>query len=116
MAEPSTTAATVVAATSIGLATLFPGVDGNALIGAFAGATLFVMSARELSLWVRGIYLIISLIMGYISAQELTLHLPIQETGVTGFIGGLLCITLTAPMVKRLEGVDLISAIRGRLK
>lgn len=116
MAEPSTAAVTITAASGIGLATLFPGIDGNALIGAFAGATLFVVSARELSLVVRGLYLIISLIMGYIAAPELINHLPIQETGVAGFLAGLLCITLTAPLVKRLEGVDLINAIRGKTK
>ncbi|MCP8687762.1 putative holin [Marinobacterium sedimentorum] len=116
MAEPSTTAVTVVATTGIGLASMFPGIDGNALIGAFAGATLFVMSARELSLAVRAIYLLISLIMGYIAAPELISHLPIQETGVAGFLAGLLCITLTSPLVKRLEGVDLITVIRGKIK
>jgi hypothetical protein len=116
MAEPSTTAATVVATTGIGLAAMFPGIDGNALIGAFAGATLFVMSARELTLWVRGAYLLISLIMGYLSAPELVNHLPIQATGVAGFLGGLLCITVTAPLVRRLEGVDLIRLIKGGTK
>ena len=116
MAEPSTTAVTVAASTGIGLAAMFPGIDGNALIGAFAGATLFVMSARELSLWVRAVYLLISVTMGYIAAPELVSHLPIKETGVTGFIGGLLCITVAAPLVRRLESIDLISLIRGGSK
>ena len=45
MAEPST-AATAVLSTTIALASFLPGIDGNALIGAFAGATLFVMTSK----------------------------------------------------------------------
>lgn len=113
MAEPSTT--TLVAASAVGIAAMFPNIDGNALIGAFAGATLFVISAREIGLWLRAVYLLISLVMGYIAAPELTDHLPIQETGVAGFLAGLLCITVTLPLLKRLEGVDLISLFKGRI-
>lgn len=116
MAEPSTTTATALTTAGIGLAAMLPAVDGNALIGAFAGATLFVVQARELALWTRAIYLVISLIMGYMAAGELTHHLPITETGVTGFIAGLFCIAVSAPLVARLETLDLISIIKGRLK
>jgi len=43
MAEPSTTTLAAVSA-GIGFASLFPGIDGNALIGAFTGAALVVVT------------------------------------------------------------------------
>lgn len=52
MAEPSTTTLVVTAA-GIGLSSLFPGIDGNALIGAFAGATLVAISSKNLPILQR---------------------------------------------------------------
>ncbi len=113
MAEPGTTALTTAAATGIGLASLFPGIDGNALIGSFAGATLFVISARELPHWQRAVYLLISLIMGYIAAPEIISHTFINQSGVAGFMGGLLCITVAQPLVRQLGESDLLTLMRG---
>ena len=53
MTEP---AMAMAAAASLGVAASLPGVDGNALIGAFAGATLFVVSSKELPIWRRLAY------------------------------------------------------------
>lgn len=83
---------TTAALTGFSLATLFPGIDGNALIGAFAGATLFVVSANEYSPAERITYMVISLIMGYFSAPEITAQTPIKETAVAAFIAGLSCV------------------------
>jgi hypothetical protein len=116
MAEPSTTTAIAVATTGVGLAAIFPGIDGNALIGAFAGATLFVMSAKELRHWVRAMYLLISLTMGYIAAPEIINLTFIKESGVAGFLGGVLCISVTLPVVRQMEDVNLINLIRGLRK
>ncbi|SEA27743.1 putative holin [Marinobacterium iners] len=111
MAEPSTTTAIAVATTGVGLAAIFPGIDGNALIGAFAGATLFVMSAKELRHWVRGVYLMISLVMGYIAAPEITSLTFIEQTGVASFLGSVFCISATLPMIRQLEDGNLIQLI-----
>ncbi|SIQ10701.1 putative holin [Marinobacterium stanieri] len=112
MAEPSTATAITVATTGVGLAALFPGIDGNALIGAFAGATLFVMSARELRHWVRAVYLVISLVMGYIAAPEITNLTFIEQTGVASFLGSVFCISATLPMIRQLEDADLLELIQ----
>jgi hypothetical protein len=88
-------------------------VDANALIGAFAGATLFVLSAREVSIWMRLLYLIISLAVGYMLAPEITSNTFIQESGVAGFLGGLLCVTLSQPILKHAEGLDISNLIKG---
>lgn len=116
MADPGTTALTTSAAAGIGLASLLPGIDGNALIGAFSGATLFVMSARELPHWVRAMYMLISLIMGYIAAPEIMSHTLINQSGVAGFVGGLLCITVAQPLIRKLQDADILTIARGMKK
>lgn len=116
MAEPSTTAVLVTTYTGVGIASLFPGIDGNALIGAFAGATLFVMSASEMKIIARALYMLISLVMGYIAAPEIIANTFIQSSGVAGFIAGLLCISAALPLVKQLEGTDIVGAIKGLRK
>lgn len=104
--------APVVATAITGLATLLPGIDGNALIGAFAGAALFVTSARELSLPYRLMYLLISLIMGYLATPELIAHTFIKEPAVAGFIGGLLCVTVA----EKLKELDISTFFKGLKK
>ena len=72
MAEPTSLSGAPLAA-GVGLAALLPGVDGNALIGAFAGATLFVVSAKSLPIWQRLVYLLISIIAGYLAASVIVM-------------------------------------------
>ena len=49
MAEPSTGALAVTAAVGMTTASLIPGIDVNAVVGAFAGAMFFVVFAGELT-------------------------------------------------------------------
>ncbi len=112
MAEPtSTTAAAGSLLVSLGLASLLPGIDGNALIGAFAGATLFVLSANEYSLLTRLGYMAVSLVMGYLSAPEITARLPIEETGVAAFIAGLSCVYLGLKLQDQIKAINLTELI-----
>lgn len=108
MAEPSTTTAAVVTA-GIGFASLAPGIDGNALVGAVAGAALLVVSSKDLSLGQRFAYLVISLIVGYLAAPEVVRLTPIHSTGVAGFFGAALAITITLQLLDRLKSIDLFA-------
>lgn len=107
MAEPSTTTTAIVA--GIGFASLAPGIDGNALIGAFAGAALLVVSSKDLGLGKRFAYLVISLVVGYMAAPEMVRLTPIHSTGVAGFFGAALAITVTLQLLDRLKTVDLFA-------
>ncbi len=49
------------------LASLLPGVDGNALVGVFAGAAVFVLHAPILRFALRMSYFALSLIAGYLT-------------------------------------------------
>lgn len=94
-------------AAGVGLAALLPGVDGNALVGAFAGATLFVVSAKDLPLWRRLVYLVISLAMGYVSVGDVIRWLPITSTGIAAFLVSAGTVTLGLAFIEGLRGVDL---------
>jgi hypothetical protein len=111
MAEPnSTTVATL--STAIGLAGLAPGVDGNALIGAFAGASLVVVTSQNIGVFKRVAYLAISLVMGYLAAPEIADATPIRSTGVAGFFAAALVITVTLQLIERLKTFDLLAPFR----
>ncbi|WP_454261483.1 putative holin [Pseudoxanthomonas mexicana] len=51
-------------AAGVGLAALVPGIDGDALVGAFAGGMLFVVSTPSMPLWQRVSYFLVSAIAG----------------------------------------------------
>lgn len=85
MAEPTSSAAlAATVATSITLAS-FTGLDTPTLIGASAGASLFVMSAKDLGVLVRLVYLAISLVMGYLAGPAF-LKQWISEPSLAAFI------------------------------
>lgn len=105
MAEPSTTTLVVTAAAGIGLSSIFPGIDGNALIGAFAGATLVAISSKNLTVLLRLAYMIISLAVGYLAAPEVINNTPLKQSGVAAFFASAAVIALT------LHGIDLIKTI-----
>ena len=113
MAEPSTTTAI---AAGIGLASLAPGIDGNALIGAFAGAALLVVSSQDLSLGKRFAYLVISFIAGYLAAPDLVRVTPIQSTGVAAVVAAACAIVVTLQLIERLKTLDLLELLRKKEK
>lgn len=113
MAEPSTTTTAVVTA-GIGFASMAPGIDGNALIGAFAGAALLVVSSKDLGLGTRFAYLVISIAIGYLGAPDLVKLTPITSTGVAGFFGAALAITVTLQLMERIKTVDLLAIFTKR--
>jgi hypothetical protein len=102
MAEPTSTSTLAVAA-GIGFASMFPGVDGNALIGAFAGAALIVVTSKDLSLGKRFAYLVISLIAGYQGAPEVMHFTPITSSGVAAFFAAAGAITLALQLIERIK-------------
>ncbi|MCD9124027.1 putative holin [Cupriavidus sp. UGS-1] len=107
MAEPGTTTAAAAASTIVGLASLFPGIDGNALIGAFAGAVLVVVTSKDLSLGKRFAYLVISLVVGYLGAPEIVNQTPIASTGVAAFFAAALAIAVALQLIERVKTLDL---------
>ncbi|GHC17639.1 membrane protein [Kushneria pakistanensis] len=117
MAEPSTTA---VAAGTVGvtLASLMIGVDVSALIGAFAGASLFVVSARELSIIERICYLVISIMMGYLAGPTLAQHLyPTWDTtALPAFLTAVAVVTFSLRVIEGVKKLDISRLFPGGRK
>lgn len=114
MPEPTSTTGTVVAAASagIGLAAMFPGVDGNAVLGAFAGGLMFFVHVREHALQRRVAYLVVSWVMGYQAAPEVMQHAGIQQSGVAAFLAATLTVTITIGMLAKARSLDLLALLR----
>lgn len=111
MAEPNTTTAAALSA-AIGLAGLAPGIDGNALIGAFTGAALVVVTSKDLNALTRVAYMLISLVMGYLAAPEIVNVTPIHSTGVAAFFAAALVISVTLQLIDRLKSIDLLGFLK----
>ncbi|WP_028294033.1 putative holin [Oceanobacter kriegii] len=103
MPEPTAATVSVTSLFGISLASIVLGIDANTAIGAFAGATLFITSARELNLATRFVYLLISVVIGYHAAGEITAHTPIAAPAIAGFIGGLCSISAGLLLIRQLQ-------------
>jgi hypothetical protein len=110
MPEPSTTVATGTLL-SITALSLFSGVDVPALMGATAGASLFVTSAKDIKLPARILYLFISLFMGYQAGPSL-LASYFEETAVCAFIGAACCIGVALKLISSVEQLDITKWIK----
>lgn len=105
MAEPSTPLAASTAG-AITLTAMLPGIEPNTLIGACAGATLFVMSARDLCLFTRLVYLLISVSMGYLGGPPVLGHI-VDEPAVSAFLFSAGVVTLGLRVIHSVDEIDI---------
>lgn len=104
MPEPGSTALATTMVASVTLAALLTGLDADALIGATAGASLFVMSAKDLKIPVRIVYLVVALVMGYKGGPAVIGHV-FPEPVVSAFVFSACVIGLT---LRLMDGVNQI--------
>ncbi|HHX1016853.1 TPA: putative holin [Escherichia coli] len=97
---------------SVGLVALLPGVDMWTLLCACAGALLFVLSAKEIALWERVLYLPVASIGGYAAAAEIRQHFAMVSLPLAAFFGGLLIIGVGIRAVKFVQNGDLSALLR----
>lgn len=113
MTEPvSTLKSAGLLAGGLSLAAYGPGVDGNVLIGAFAGAAVFVLHRRESPVVVRLLHFCASVAIGYLSAPELLRYLPIESPGVCAAIGAACAVTVINAVIDALDKCDLIALLQ----
>ncbi|MBV8046294.1 MAG: phage holin family protein [Paludibacterium sp.] len=106
MAEPASTAAVMTAgAASMSILTLFPGLDATTVLGAFAGASVFVLSSNDLGPIKKLVFLILAFVAGLIAAPLssalLTAFLP-AHVQVSESVGALLASALVIKVLTRL--------------
>lgn len=116
MADATTAAVTVPAVVGIGAAALLPGIDINAVIGAFAGAMLFVVHAKDLKIKTRIGFMLASWIFGYYIAAELISRDYARTSGLAAFFGGLVCVAICAGIIEWLQGGNAPAWLRWLLR
>lgn len=108
MAEPTSSAATAAATFApVALGLMLPNVDPETLIGAFGGAVVFVMHARNFTIARRLVYMIVSIILGYLGSSEVMHWTNIQSPSVAAFIAGALVVTVSLVVLDSVRDLDL---------
>lgn len=110
MADPATGA--VGAAAAVGLASLMPWVDANALMGACLGAGLVAYNKEDMAPLMRLGALIFSALVGYFFADEIVSQTFITETGVSAFVGAIAIVPLAMKLTIAVEKVDLHDVLK----
>ncbi len=113
MAEPTTTSTLALIAAGVGLAALVPGIDGDALVGAFAGGTLFVVSTPSMPLWQRVIYFLVSAIAGYMATPDLLAVVPLKSSGLAAFFASAVIVSVTLAVIEKGKKLDFSWLRRG---
>lgn len=108
MAEPTSaiSGAAAVPASALLLGTMLPGVDSGALIGAFAGAAVFILHNKDVGVLKRLIYGLVSWFIGYFAAPELGRLVGIQETVVSAFGAAAVVMTFTVTAIEKIKAAD----------
>lgn len=119
MAEPASTSAATAAVTGASLLALFPGLDAGAVLGAFAGASVFVMASNELTTIKKLAFLALAFVAGLIaapmSAALLATVLP-NRVQVSAGVGALVASALVIKVLIRLinkDPADLLPGLKG---
>jgi hypothetical protein len=106
MADGLTAAAATqlaVGTAGVGIASFFPGLDLQSVIGALGGAFFFVLFAKDISNLQRAGYLIVGWIGGYFGAAELLSLAWTRTSGFSSFVAGLLCVVLCISVFEAIE-------------
>lgn len=109
MADALTTPAACMAvgAGGVALASCLSSIDLNAVICAFGGACVFILWAKDISLWQRLGYLIAGWIGGYYGSVELVSRNLFSTSGLAAFICGLLAVLVGISVLEAFETGEL---------
>lgn len=92
---------------TVAFTAMLPGIDGDALIGAFAGAVVFAMHAKDLAIVKRLVYMAVSVLIGYLGAGEVITHTMVTSPAIAGFSLSAVIVTLTLATIDRIRDFDL---------
>lgn len=111
--EPTSSAVSAGAAMGAVWATAFlPGVNGDALIGAFAGAVVFALQAKDLGLLKRLAYMLISILIGYLGAGEVMAQTGLQSWTLAAFGLSATVVTLALAGIEKIRTFDITSIFK----
>lgn len=108
MVEPTSSATTAAAAMgAVALTSVLPGVNGDALIGAFAGAVVFALHAKDLSIAKRIVYMLVSILLGYLGADEIMRRTGLESHALSAFGLSAVVVTLALASIDRIRSFDI---------
>ena len=102
MAEPGSSTAITGSVFSVAILSMFPGIEAAVVLGAFAGAVVFVLSSSDLSIAAKAASFIVSFIAGCIGAgfmAGLIGALTPQPVDVPDGVGALLAAALAVRLL-----------------
>lgn len=107
MVEPTSSAGTAAAAMgAVAITSVLPGVNGDALIGAFAGAVVFALHAKDLTITKRLVYMVLSILLGYLGADEVMHRLGMHSYTLASFGLSALVVTAALASIDRIRNFD----------
>jgi hypothetical protein len=115
MAEPVSTSSATVAAVGVATLSLFPGVDANVVMGAFAGSLLFVMTGKDPSLPKRFAFFVISFVAGCLTAEMFAVGIGTMLPAKIAIHNGIGALVASALVVKLLLWLIAQADAPGRL-
>lgn len=114
MAEPTAATTAGLGYLVIALTALAPGIDGDALIGAFAGAAVFAIHSKDLPIYKRLLYMLISMTIGYMAAGEVMEWTGLQSSALAAFGAAALVVTAALTAIDKIREFDIHSIINKR--
>lgn len=85
------------------LVTMFPDLDKAALVGAFGGALMFVVRAKDVGAFTRFLYLIIGWIGGYYMAAEVVAQKWALTSAIPAFGFGLVTVVASISIIDAVQ-------------
>lgn len=108
--EPTSSAVSAgLAFGTVALTSMLPGVNGDALIGAFAGAVVFAMHTKDVALVKRLVYMVVSFVVGYLAAPEVMHWTGLRSDSVSAFAASALIVTAALAGIDKIKAFDITS-------
>lgn len=104
MTEPAS--GTIGVITALGLISIAPWVDTNALMGSCLGAGLVAYNKTDIPPFKRLGALVFSATLGYLMADEVVSLTVISETSAGGFVGAIAIVPLAMKLISTLDTID----------
>ncbi|WP_166358491.1 putative holin [Pseudomonas akapageensis] len=106
MTEPASTSITSLYV-GLGLASVIPLIDGDALFGAVLGAWLVTSTRQSLKAWQRMGSLLLSAGVGYLFTPLVLSMGPFLSSGVAAFVGAVVVIPISIKVMVWLDAAEL---------
>jgi hypothetical protein len=107
VAEPTSSSSIFFAVFGASAAAMFPGIDGNAMIGAFCGGGLVVLSRKDSAWPTRIAYGVISMALGYMAVPDVVRLTPIHTTSIAAALVSAMATAIIQIALDKMRSIDI---------